>query len=110
MAILLDKAMTGRTRASMQFLVAKPGMVIPIHRHPRSAELLYILQGGGRMMIEDAKGTPHFYTVTPGMAIWIPCGWRHSLSLKKTAGELKALQVYVPGGPEQRFRKGRRLR
>ena len=109
-SILFDRLLNQQTRAAMQYLVAKPGLVIPLHVHAKSVELLYILAGSGQMQLADARGRLQQITVRAGMAIWIPQGRRHGLSLKGATQPLTAIQVYLPGGPEQRFRKGRRIR
>jgi mannose-6-phosphate isomerase-like protein (cupin superfamily) len=73
---------------------------IPAHTHPESSEILYVLEGGGEMTIG-----PDTYPIGPGMAIQVPRGLEHSfVSTAPTA--TKAIQMYVPRGPEdQRYGK-----
>jgi mannose-6-phosphate isomerase-like protein (cupin superfamily) len=44
--------------------------------------------------------------VRPGMAIFIPAGTKHALKVDTKVEPLRAIQIYTPGGPEQRFQKG----
>jgi putative monooxygenase len=100
--ILLDEAtVPGLKEAAMTELVMLPGAAVPEHVHDRSAELLYILSGRGTMTLGDQT-----LQVKPGMAIYIPPGTKHSFRLETRVEPLRALQVYTPGGPEQRFKTG----
>ncbi|HIA04760.1 MAG TPA: hypothetical protein EYN66_23180 [Myxococcales bacterium] len=48
--------------------------------------------------------------VSAGMVIQVPPGTQHSFEMAADAKEdFKAVQVYSPAGPEQRFKKGRLL-
>lgn len=100
--ILLDETTApGLKEAAMTELVMLPGAAVPEHTHDASAELIYILEGQGTMTL-DGQAQP----VRAGMAIYIPAGVKHSLSVDTKIEPLRALQVYTPGGPEQRFKKG----
>ena len=92
-------------KAYMGLLEGKPGLRVPEHTHPGSIELLYVLEGGGIMTIDGKRSV-----VRPGMAIQVPAGTKHSFETPADAKmNFKAVQVYTPGGPEQRFKKGKRL-
>ncbi len=100
--ILLDgNLVPGLKEAAMTELVMLPGAQVPEHTHDQAAELIYILSGSARMTL-DGKET----VVVAGMAIYIPAGVKHSLVLDSKVEPLRALQVYTPGGPEQRFKAG----
>ena len=87
-------------------LEGKPGLVVPPHKHPKSMEIIYVLEGSGVMTVAGKHEQ-----VRPGMAIQVPAGVEHSFKIPKTAkGLFKAFQVYTPSGPEQRFKKGRRIK
>ena len=75
-----------------------PGARSPVHQHPESEELVYVLSGSGTMTLGDAT-----LAVEKGMAVRIPAGVPHSFTV---GGEepMEIVQVYSPGGPEQRFR------
>lgn len=78
--------------------VFHPGARSPVHQHPESEELVYVLSGSGTMTLGDAT-----LAVEKGMAVRIPAGVPHSFTV---GGEepMEIVQVYSPGGPEQRFR------
>ena len=78
--------------------VFHPGARAPVHRHPESEELVYVLSGSGTMTLGEAT-----LAVEKGMALRIPAGVPHSFTV---GGEepMEIVQVYSPGGPEQRFR------
>lgn len=100
--ILLDaKTVPGLTEAAMTELIMLPGTTVPEHVHEGSAELLYVLEGKGTMTL-GGETLP----VRAGMAIYIPAGVKHSLVLDSKVEPLRAIQIYTPGGPEQRFRAG----
>ena len=68
-------------------------------RHLKDAdEILYILEGDGELTLDGKK-----IQVSAGSAVFIPRNAPHSFI--SGAQGLKALQVYAPGGPEQRFLK-----
>ena len=85
--------------ASMSRITAFPGAWIPEHTHPDADELLLIEAGTGQLTLGDRS-----LTVSAGQAIRIPKGTRHSFTQSGTE-PLRAVQVYAPAGPEQRFKK-----
>jgi putative monooxygenase len=100
--ILLDETTApGLKEAAMTELLMLPGTTVPEHLHERSAELIYVLEGRGKMTLGE-----RIVEVKPGMAIYIPAGMKHSLRLETKIEPLRAIQVYTPGGPEQRFKSG----
>ncbi|MCK6546563.1 cupin domain-containing protein [Myxococcota bacterium] len=100
--VLLDGTTApGLKEAAMTELVLLPGTSVPEHVHDQSAELLYILEGEATMTLDGET-----QRVRAGMAIYIPAGVKHSVKLESKLEPLRALQVYTPGGPEQRFKKG----
>lgn len=103
--ILLDaNTVPGLTEAALTELVALPGTHVPLHTHT-TPEILYILSGEGDLLMDGASRK-----VRGGDAIHIPAGVRHGLMVKTKIAPLRALQVYAPGGAEQRFRKGTAVR
>lgn len=100
--VLLDESTApGLKEAAMTELVMLPGATVAEHAHDRSAELLYILEGTGTLRLGEQT-----FEVKPGMAIFIPAGMKHSLRVDTQIEPLRAIQVYTPGGPEQRFKQG----
>ncbi|MCC6749422.1 MAG: cupin domain-containing protein [Deltaproteobacteria bacterium] len=93
---LLQRKTQGHSRFYLGLLEAAAPSSVPEHSHFAEAEVLFVLSGKGEMGIEGTL-TP----VGPGQAIYIPAGASHSVRVE--SGPLKVVQVYVPGGPEQRF-------
>ena len=73
------------------------GMKVPEHVHANETEMLYILEGAGTMTIAGQD-----IAVTPTSVIQIPPNTKHAFA---ASAAVKAVQVYTPGGPEQRFKK-----
>lgn len=100
--ILLDESTApGLKEAAMTELVMLPGAAIPEHSHDTSAELLYVIEGHAQMTLDGQSSEVH-----AGMAIFIPAGVKHSMRMTSRVEPFRAIQVYTPGGPEQRFQKG----
>jgi mannose-6-phosphate isomerase-like protein (cupin superfamily) len=97
-AIFYDRA-GGLAAASLGVITARPGMRIPAHVHERETEMVLILEGTGTMTID---GETH--RIAPMTAIQIPPGVEHAV-LFDGDGPVRALQVYTPSGPEQRFKQ-----
>ncbi len=97
--VLLHEANTGNTAAALSTLEITDGLKVPMHKHS-SAELLYFEQGGGTL-----RAPGRVIKVKAGMAVYIPAGVPHEF-VHAAKIPAKALQLYVPGGPEQRFRGG----
>jgi quercetin dioxygenase-like cupin family protein len=98
--LLLNEA-TGARAASLGVLELQGGAQVPEHIHEDSVEILYIEEGGAEMTVE---GQP--MRVRAGDAVYIPAGVRHAARVPEDTSRLRAVQVYVGPGPEQRFRQG----
>lgn len=98
--ILFDAASTGQEGAYLGAMTAQPGAVVPLHRHSASSEYLFVIEGEGEMSVAG-KAIP----VRAGDGIQIPPGVEHGVSISG-ASAFKALQLYSPAGPEQRFKAG----
>lgn len=96
--IFYDRA-GGHEAASLALITASPGMRIPAHVHERETEMVLILEGTGTMTID---GESHPFE--PMTAVQIPPGVEHAV-LFEGDGPVRALQVYTPSGPEQRFKQ-----
>jgi quercetin dioxygenase-like cupin family protein len=96
-ASILFGSAEGATEGAMTLLVLEPGAAVPEHVHESSVELLYVLEGEAEMTVGGKT-----LRVGPETAVRIPKGARHSARV--VGGKaLRGLQVYTPGGPEQRF-------
>lgn len=73
------------------------GAKVPEHVHAQETEMLYILEGAGTMTIAGQD-----VAVTPTSVIQIPPNTKHAFS---ATAAVRAVQVYTPPGPEQRFKK-----
>lgn len=83
--------------ASMGLLRFSTGAKVPLHRHPKSTEMLYLRSGSG-FMILDGK----MFEVKAGSVVRVPQGAEHSF---EATADGEAVQVYAPSGPELRFQK-----
>jgi quercetin dioxygenase-like cupin family protein len=77
-------------------LEAEPGTTIATHKHPLQDEELYFVAGRSEMTVGKAS-----FSTAAGDALRIPSNTPHTL---KVIDKLRAIQVYAPGGPEQRFK------
>lgn len=69
----------------------KPGETVrPAHSHPNSEELIYIINGSGKVMIEDEVGE-----VRAGSAILFEQGKIHMLQ-NSTDTEMKVICFFAP--------------
>ncbi|MEO8702816.1 MAG: cupin domain-containing protein, partial [Kofleriaceae bacterium] len=69
---------------------------VPEHVHAGETELLYVLSGTGVMTVNGVK-----LAVSATTVVQIPANTKHSF---EATADLRAIQIYTPGGPEQRFK------
>jgi len=96
--VMLDGDSTGNEAASMTHLDLAPGTDVPLHTHT-SAELLYFGAGGGRVW--GVRGAKRGEDVAADTAVYVAPGVPHALRVGDQGA--RVLQLYAPGGPEQRF-------
>jgi len=72
------------------------GLVIKEHAHVKETEVLYILDGEGTMTLGGVE-----LAIGPTSVVQIPPNTKHAFTAKRT---VRALQIYTPAGPEQRFK------
>jgi putative monooxygenase len=96
--VLLDAANSGNAVAALTWLQLQAGAEAPLHSHP-SAELVYVVDGAATVF--GAAGKRTGTAVSAGSAIYIPAGVPHGFSV---SSDVSAVQLYTPGGPEQRFK------
>lgn len=101
LSLYFDEARTGDRSAYLGIFSAQPGTVVPAHRHETSTEILLVLEGGGTMTV---AGEP--YPVAPMTAIQVPSNIEHAFTVE-SAEPVRAVQLYTPAGPEQRFKQSR---
>lgn len=94
--ILVEESRTKAKALSATILDIEGAAAIPAHVHADATELLYVISGSGTMVIDGVT-----LPVTPTTVIQIPAGVEHSFT---AAEPVRAIQLYTPAGPEQRFR------
>lgn len=95
-ALQLDPSRTRRPELSAALLTLEAGAAVPLHQHAAETELLYILEGAGTMTVNGVA-----LQVQPTSVVQVPPGAQHSFT---ASAALRAIQLYSPGGPEQRFK------
>lgn len=73
------------------------GAKVAEHVHANETEMLYILEGAGTMTV---GGQP--LAITSTSVVQIPPNTKHAFT---ATSAVRALQIYTPPGPEQRFKK-----
>ena len=96
--IYLDSHDDPRARATLSTLEADPTVGVPEHHHEDSAEILFIQDGSGTMRL--GSGT---LPILPGTFVYVPAKAVHGF-VPDGSRPLSAYQVYVPPGPQERFR------
>jgi quercetin dioxygenase-like cupin family protein len=89
------QAIRARTHAATVIELPK-GAAIPEHVHAGETELLYVLAGAGTLTV---RGVP--LAVGPTSVVQIPPNTPHAFV---AAEDVRAVQIYTPAGPEQRFK------
>ena len=77
-------------------VVLLPGEGHTRHNHPQSEEILYVLSGVGRQMVDDKPD----FEVRAGDTIYIPTAIYHS-TINTGWEPLVLLAIYNPGGAER---------
>jgi quercetin dioxygenase-like cupin family protein len=95
--IYVDAATAHGTPLAASILTLPGGGNVAEHAHAKETELLYVLAGAGTMTI---AGTD--VAVVPTSVIQIPPNTKHAFA---ASAPVRALQIYTPAGPEQRFKK-----
>lgn len=72
------------------------GAAVAEHVHANETELLYVLAGSGTLTVNGVA-----LPVAPTSVIQVPRATKHAFT---TTAALRAVQIYTPAGPEQRFK------
>jgi quercetin dioxygenase-like cupin family protein len=94
--IFLDGSIVKATPLAASILELAAGASVAEHVHAGETELLYILEGSGTMTIAGQE-----VAVTPTSVVQIPPNTKHAFA---ATVKVRALQLYTPAGPEQRFK------
>ena len=97
--IYADATTIHDTALAASILALPAGGTVPAHVHARESELLYVLAGGGAMTVAGVE-----LAVAPSSVVQIPPNTQHAFT---ATSDVRAVQIYVPGGPEQRFKSPR---
>jgi len=99
---LSEPRVTEAVKFSAGLVVLEPGKGHDRHNHPGCEEILYIVEGTGRQMVE-ADGQQREREVGPGVLVHIPPDAFHS-TVNLGDGPMKLLAIYAPPGPEAELR------
>src|ERR1700761_8730728 len=98
---LSEPRVTGTERFTMGVVLLQPGKGHARHNHPGTEEILYVISGQGKQMI-DIDGE-QWEAVSAGDMIHIPADIFHS-TINTGWEPLKLIAVYSPPGPEALLR------
>jgi putative monooxygenase len=94
--IYAEPAITNDKSFAASILTLPAGATVPEHVHANETEMLYMLAGAGTMTVAGVK-----LAVTPTSVVQVPQNTKHSFT---ATAAVKAIQIYTPAGPEQRFK------
>ena len=97
-AIFAEPATIADSKLAALILELPANTTIAEHVHAGETEMLYVLAGAGTLTVNGVA-----ITVTRTSVVQIPPNTKHSFA---ASGDLRALQIYSPAGPEQRFVPG----
>ncbi|GAA4887533.1 cupin domain-containing protein [Streptomonospora salina] len=80
-------------------VVLNPGRGHDRHNHPDAEEVLYVLSGTGRQMLDDADP----FDISAGDVVYVPRGVFHS-TVNTGWTPMRLIAVYNPGGAEAALR------
>jgi quercetin dioxygenase-like cupin family protein len=75
-----------------------------MHRHPRSAKILYLMKGRARVLGPPGDKP---LKLMPGTAVFLPVGYPHVIENMGRQAEAGFLQIFSPPGPERVYRDPR---
>ncbi|HEY1554902.1 MAG TPA: cupin domain-containing protein [Kofleriaceae bacterium] len=93
--IYLDPSIVKGAPLSASILQLPAGANVPEHVHAHETELLYVLSGAGLLTIAGNR-----LPITATSVVQIPPNTKHAFAVTEA---VRALQIYTPAGPEQRF-------
>ena len=97
--IIVDKKKKGVQSMSLCFEDIRPGDLIPVHKHLKEVEIIFIQRGAGVFTLGDKE-----FTVKEGSAAFVPKGVWHGL--KNTGTEtIRMMFSFSPSGFEGYFRE-----
>jgi oxalate decarboxylase/phosphoglucose isomerase-like protein (cupin superfamily) len=82
--------------SSLGEVIVNPGQGHARHNHPDADEVIYVISGEGKQMVDD--GEP--FAIKEGQSVYIPKGVWHSTD-NTTWRPLRLIVTYTPGGEEK---------
>ena len=79
-----------------------PGKGHERHNHPDAEEILYVLSGEAKQMLDD--GEERWFPVKAGDTIYVPQGMFHA-TINTGWEPIRLLAIYNPGGSERALRE-----
>jgi len=98
-----EPRVTDARRFSLGVVVLQAGKGHTRHNHPGVEEVLYVMDGEGEQMVEDATGRPVRRPVRAGDTIHIPADVYHE-TINRGWRPMTLIAVYSPSGPEALLR------
>jgi mannose-6-phosphate isomerase-like protein (cupin superfamily) len=92
-----EPSITNDKTFAAEILTLAKGVTVPEHVHQNETEMLYVLAGSGTMTVAGVQ-----LAVGPTSVVQVPPATKHSFT---ASADVRALQIYTPAGPEQRFKK-----
>jgi oxalate decarboxylase/phosphoglucose isomerase-like protein (cupin superfamily) len=99
---LSEPRVTAAEKFSAGVVVLEPGKGHDSHNHPGCEEILYVLSGQGRQVVEPASGRVE-REIGPGVLVHIPPDVFHS-TVNTGSEAMRILAIYAPPGPEAELR------
>jgi quercetin dioxygenase-like cupin family protein len=99
--VLADPVNVRAQNVSLTLLSVSPANRVAMHRHPHTAEALYLLKGHARLL--GPSGTEP-EKIDEGTAVFIPAGYPHVIENMGRQTTAVFLEVFAPAGPEKVYR------
>jgi mannose-6-phosphate isomerase-like protein (cupin superfamily) len=99
--VLADETNVKAAGISLTQLNVGPASRVAMHRHPHSAEILYLVKGHARLLGPEGV-TP--VKLEEGAAAFIPAGYPHVIENMGRQSTAVFLQAFSPPGPERVYR------
>jgi quercetin dioxygenase-like cupin family protein len=99
--VLADRVNVHAEHVSLTVLSVGPASRVAMHRHPRSAKLLFLIKGKARLL--GPRGKPP-QKMNEGTAVFVPAGYPHVIENMGRQKKAVFLQAFAPPGPERVYR------
>jgi oxalate decarboxylase/phosphoglucose isomerase-like protein (cupin superfamily) len=103
LAWLSEPRVTAAEKFSAGVVSLEPGKGHVRHNHPGCEEILYVLSGRGRQIVE-IDGETREQVIGPGVLVHIPADAYHS-TVNLGSEPMRILAIYAPPGPEAMLRE-----